>query len=278
MTRFWPLAMCALLVVVPLTAQAPPSFEVASIKSNRSGEVLYSIAFQPGGRLNATNAPLRELVRAAYGIQNHQLEGGPNWIGSERFDVIAKAEDERVPSRILLRTLLNDRFKLSVHDEKRELAVYVLEMERNDRRLGPRLRRSNVDCNAVMALVLAQGERPGIPRPGERQACDMFTGFPPRLAAEGVSMAQLAASLSRFVDRVVVDRTGLSGIFDFELEWTPELPGVSNGPVRLNGVDVDPTGPSLFTALREQLGLKLEATKAPVEVLVIDHVERPTED
>jgi uncharacterized protein (TIGR03435 family) len=259
-----------------------PAFEVASIKPNRSQDVLYSSAFQPGGRFIATNIPVRELIRLAYTLQSHQLEGGPDWIGSERFDVIAQGTGDQARLRMSLRTLLQERFQLAAHQEHRLLAIYALRLARDDRRLGPRLRVSSVDCTAVMVAAHARGERVGLPRPGERQACDLFTGLPPRMAADGVSMAQLATSLSRFVGRTVSDRTELPGIFDFDLEWTPELPqrpaGAPDVPVRFNGVEVDPTGPSLFTALREQLGLELEAERGPVEVLVIDSIERPTPD
>jgi uncharacterized protein (TIGR03435 family) len=262
-------------------AQTPASssFEVASVKPNTSSEIISSFAFQPGGRFTATNVTLRELIRAAYVIQNAQLDGGPAWIGSERFDVAAKAATAQTASPMMLRALLAERFNLTTHSDVRELSVFELVIARSDRRLGPQLRQSQVDCAAMMAAVPIQvAPRPALSNPGARQACDTFVGVPPLFAADGVSMAQLATSLSRVVARTVVDRTGLTGLFDFELQWTPEVPQRPTSIFRLNGIDVDPDGPSIFTALQEQLGLKLESRAGPVQILVIDHVERPTED
>ena len=272
------------------TAIEGPAFEVGSIKQNKSDDVLSSVVLQ-GGRFTATNVTLRELIRVAYEIQNPQLAGGPNWMGSERFDVAAKTESDPPISRpdserrmlLMIQRLLAERFKLTLHTETRELQAYALVMGRTDRRMGPRLRESQVDCADVMAAARAQTERVAFPPPGERQMCDMFTGVPPRSAAGGVSMPQLATSLSRIAKRTVLDQTGLVGIFDFDLQWTPEgLPQrpaeAGDQPIRLNGFDVDPNGPSIFTALQEQLGLKLEPQDAPVEVLVVDNAQRPTPD
>jgi uncharacterized protein (TIGR03435 family) len=260
-----------------------PAFEVASVKPNKSGSVLDSIAFQKGGRFIARNVTLRELIRAAYEVQNRQLVDGPTWIASERFDIVAKAEGEAPPTPMMIRKLLADRFQLTTHNEARELPLYVLVMARTDRRLGPQLRESQVDCKAVQAAAQEQAET-ALPKPGERQNCDSFIGFAPRFLAGGVSMVQLALSLSRHVNRIVMDKTGLTGIFDFELQWTPDgLPARAPGtaadqPIRLNGTDVDPNGPSIFTAMQEQLGLKLESTRGPIEVHVIDSVAQPTPD
>jgi uncharacterized protein (TIGR03435 family) len=270
---------CLLMVGAPprVRAQSPLAadsrvFDVASIKPNKSGGVLDAMVLQPGGRFTATNATLRELIRVAYGIQTSQIVGGPNWIGSERFDIVAKGEGDALPSLVMIQRLLAERFQLRAHTETRELSLYALVMARTDSRLGPQLRVSRVDCNA------------GFPPPGERQYCDAFVGSAPRFVAGGVSMAQLAISLSRQVRAIVVDRTGLRETFDFELQWTPDrLPPrapdtPADQPLRLNGTVVDPNGPSIFTALQEQLGLKLDSQKGPVDVIVIDSVSPPTPD
>jgi uncharacterized protein (TIGR03435 family) len=165
-------------------AVASQAFEVASVKPNKSGDGRIFFQMQPGGRFTATNVPLRELIRFAHGIQTFQLVGGPDWIGSERFDIMAKAEGDLPPSppggspgpmQMMVRTLLVERFKLAVHNETRDLPVYALVMARVDGRLGPQLRASQVDCAALMAAARGRGgPPPAPPRPGERPPCGMF--------------------------------------------------------------------------------------------------------
>jgi bla regulator protein BlaR1 len=269
-------------------AIASEAFEVASVKPNKSGDGRIFFQMQPGGRFTATNVPVRELIRMAYGIQNFQLVGGPDWIGSERFDIVAKAESDPPPSPpggppgpmlMMVRALLVERFKLAVHNETKDLPIYALVMARADGRLGPQLRASQVDCAALMAAARGRGgPPPAPPRPGERPPCGMFGGFG-RIAAGGVSMAQLAMNMSQRVNRVVLDRTGLTGLYEFELEFTPDqMPQGPPPPGAPPLPPIDPNGPSIFTALQEQLGLKLDAQRGPVEVLVIDGVEQPTPD
>jgi bla regulator protein BlaR1 len=269
-----------------------PAFEVASVKPNKSGDGRILLGMQPGGRFTATNVPLRELIRMACGIQSFQIVGGPDWIGSERFDVLAKAEGDPPPPSVpggppgpmlmMLRSLLAERFKLAAHNETRELPIYSMVMARPDRRLGPRLSVAQADCAAIAAAA-RRGGPPPTPPPGERPRCGMMIG-PGNISAGGVPIAQLATMLSMRVSRVVLDRTELTGNFDFTLDFTPEqlpkrAPGTpADQPIRMNGVDIDPDGASIFTALQEQLGLKLESTRGPVEVLVIDRVEQPTPD
>ena len=249
-------------------------FDVASVKPNKSGGIPNAIGFFPGGRLTATNVALRELIRLAYDLQPSQLVGGPDWINSSRFDVAARADVAGRPSLAMIRSLLAERFQLTTHRETRELPTYALVMARADRRLGPQLQMSRVDCAGGAASPPADG----------RQYCESFVGAPPRWFAAGVTMAQLTLSLSRQVRATVVDQTELAGAFDVELQWTPEgLPprpagAAADQPMRLNGFDVDPDGPSIFTALQEQLGLKLDSRRAPVEVLVIDSVSTPSPD
>jgi uncharacterized protein (TIGR03435 family) len=269
-----------------------PKFEVASVRPNKSGNVGGSVKPEPGGRFNVVNMPLRNLIISAYGLQGTQLLGAPDWIASERFDIAAKADGELGrpfspdgPSRLqlLIRSLLAERFKLSVHREKREMPIYELVLARRDRKLGPELKPSTIDCRAIIEARKAQGQKPEPPKAGERPQCGARVGFG-ELAAGGQPLFELITLLSSTVQRNVVDRTGLSGNFDIYLRWTPDqLPRRPAGtpadqPFRMNGLEIDPNGPSIFAALQEQLGLKLESARGPVEVLVIDHVERPTPD
>jgi uncharacterized protein (TIGR03435 family) len=266
--------------------QETPAFEVTSVKPNTSGDGrARGIGSPPGGRFMMTDVPLRAIIRFAYDIQNSQLSGGPSWLDSEFYDIAAKAASEQVNAngqvppdtmRTMVRALLVDRFKLSAHRETRELPIYALVVARSDRRLGPQLRPSAVDCDAFAQ----RGERPPLPPAGGAPACGGQLGAG-HLALNGFTMSRLAVNLSTWVDRPVSDRTGLSGGFNFTLEWSldqrPQYDAIG-GPARPVEIPVDRTGPSIFTAVEEQLGLKLESTKGPVDVLVIDHVEKPTPD
>jgi uncharacterized protein (TIGR03435 family) len=271
-----------------------PAFEVASIKQNKSGDGRSFLGNPPGGRFSATNMPLRGLIAFAYAtsqpLPNFRIIGGPSWIDSDRFDINAKASTEFQPGTngpspqvfLMLKALLAERFKLVAHNETRELPVYDLVMARSDARPGPQLRKSDVDCAALFASRRGGGPPPPPPQPGERMQCGMLGGIG-RVTAGAVNMTQFGALLSRIVNRTVVDKTGLTGNFDIDLTFTPDQPARAPGapadqPIRVNGVDIDPNGPSLFTALQEQLGLKLDSQKGPVDVVVIDSVDHPTED
>ncbi|RPI54010.1 MAG: TIGR03435 family protein [Acidobacteria bacterium] len=176
----------------------------------------------------------------------------------------------------MLQDLLEDRFKLAAHRESREQAIYELTFARSDRALGPGLRPSTVDCAAFRPRGRG-GPPPGPPPAGERPQCGMRMA-PWQIAAGGVSIGQLALVLSQSAQRMVVDRTGLTGNYDIDLTWTPDRLPQGAPPPGVQLPSIDPNGPSLFTALQEQLGPKLESERGPVEVLVIDHVERPTPD
>jgi uncharacterized protein (TIGR03435 family) len=239
---------------------------------------------QPGGRLIVTNARLKSLIATAFGMGDppslidSRILGGPDWIGSERYDIVAKSSTEFRPSPdgparellLMMRSLLEERFKLKAHRETRELPIYELVIARADGRLGPEMRKPAADCDAAIAAGIPPPRKPGEPPP-----CGLMGG-PARTIAGGATMQQLAANLSIHLERMVFDKTGLAGRFAFNLAWTPDqIPTEAPTP----GIPpIDPNGPSLVTALQEQLGLKLEATKGPVEVLVVDSVEHPTED
>jgi len=289
-------AMFGVAIESRVRAQSPqtpaPAFEVASIKPNNSGDGTVMMQQQPGGRFTAKNIPLRLLIRNAYQLQDFQIVGAPSWINSERYDIVAKAEDGTPPEtpsldrtgpnriQLMIRSLLAERFQLVAHEETRELPIYALVVARSDGKLGPDLKKSEVDCNAVFAAGRGRGmpppPPPGAPQPGERPQCGIRIGMG-NLAMGGAPLPQFANSLAMFVGRTVQDKTGLAGNYDVTLTWTPDQmpqrpPGAPEPP------PADPNGPSIFTALQEQLGLKLDSQKGPVSVLVIDRVERPKEN
>ena len=277
-------------------AQAPatperPSFEVASVKPNKTGDGRVMMANQPGGGLVVTNVPLSLLLTFAYQLQDFQIIGAPDWIRNERFDIVAKATVERPENpaagapgnapRLMLQSLLAERFKLATHPETRPLQIYALVLARPDGKLGPQLRASTVDCAAMRGRGRGPGGPSGPPGPplvGERPACGMAMR-PGGIISGGTPISQMTGPLSQAVHRVVVDRTGLKGNFDIDLTWTPDQ--IPQGPPPPGAPPlpaIDPKGPSIFTALQEQLGLKLESETGPVDVLVIDHVEQPAPD
>jgi uncharacterized protein (TIGR03435 family) len=263
-----------------------PAFAVATIKKNTSGDGAQSMRLQPGGRIVASNQPLRRLIVFAYGLQPQQLAGGPAWIDADRFDIVAQAEGNLSPTppgsppgpaQLMMQHLLAERFGLVVHTEPRETPVYVLTLARGDRRLGPTIRPADRDCLALMTT--APGGVPvAAPRlPDGRPACGARGDASGRVMAGGIDMKTLAQNLSGQVDRLVVDRTGLSGAYDFDLEFAPETSGRGGAPAPDSATAVTDR-PSLFTALEEQLGLKLQPARAPIDVVVIDGVTPPTEN
>jgi uncharacterized protein (TIGR03435 family) len=280
------LVTAALLQPPGLQAQAPAAdagFEVASVKpNNASGPFPFGrIGLLPGGRFTGIGATLHELIRAAYGLrEDAQISGGPNWVSTERFAVEAKAPADASPAQVqgMLKTLLADRFKLTAHTEIRQLPLYALVMARKDGKMGARLRRSGTEC-APITIPAELGPAPpppppppaGAPRPliartAMRCGSMLVAGM---VSAREITMEQFTIRLSAFVSRPVIDRTGLAGNFDLDLGYTPESP--ARGAL---GVPAD--GPSIFTALQEQLGLKLDSQRGPVDVFVIDRAEPPT--
>jgi uncharacterized protein (TIGR03435 family) len=272
----------AVLVSVSATiafaqAPAPLAFEVASVKAG-PGEKLEGSTFivpgrfLPGGRFEARNSQLLTLVRRAYeefSFEPGQIMG-PTEILEERFDVDGRAGSD-VPEptiRLMLRQLLADRFKLRVHTENRLFDAYELVPARADRRLGPQIRPAKADCKAINAAV-ARGEMapPRATVAGGPVSCGVSSGIRDgamRYYLGGRPIANLAIVLQNALSRRVTDKTGLAGEFDVELFWA-----VDSSNERL---------PSLLTAVRDQLGFRLQLAKAEMEVLVIDHIERPTPD
>lgn len=264
--------------VVPLRGQ---TFDVASLKQNKSGATGGQFGGPPS-RFTSTNVPALRFITFAYRVQDFLIEGAPDWVHSDRWDINAKADgnfpastiDGPDPRREMLRALLVDRFKLQVHKETRERPIYALVRAQPGQPLAVKLHPSSTDCAALgAAFRLGQVKTPPLTPDG---VGDCGISNPPgRLALGTQPMTQFAAILSDVLQRPVVDRTGITGNYSALITYAPD-----NGP-RQTGADQpagDPNLPSIFTALQEQLGLRLDSTRGPVEVLVIDHIERPTED
>jgi uncharacterized protein (TIGR03435 family) len=254
-----------------------PAFEVASVKPNRSGTTQANAGLQPNG-VNLINLPLRGVIQLAYGVaQPSKLVGAPDWTVRERFDIVARAAGTTSAEeiRFMLQNLLADRFKLVVRREKRPLDAYALVLARKDGKLGEHMRVSTSGCSLPPTAPGGRIATPSNPAPSPM--CGPRPGGPGRLILEGSPIGQLANLLAPAAGRTVVDKTGLTGRYDVDLSFAPErqLPGPANDGA---AVAPDANAPSLFTALQEQLGLKLESSQEPEEVLVIERVERPIED
>ena len=282
-------AVVAAPALATLSAQTDtrPAFAVATVKYNRTGDAARSMRLQPGGRIVATNQPLRQLITFAYSLQPQQLAGGPSWLDSDRFDITAQAEGNISPTppggppgpaQLMMQRLLAERFGLVVHTESREIPVYALTLARRDGQLGPNITPADRDCVALMTQapggVPVQAPRLPDGRPGCGVLRNNATG---KVLAGGTTMAMLASTmLTGPAGRIVVDQTGLTGAYDFDLEFAMDAaPGAPPAPDAATAVS---DRPSLFTALEEQLGLKLQATRAPITVTVIDRVTPPTDN
>jgi len=231
------------------------TFEVASIKPNTSGDRWESVSPVTGGRLTAKNVTVAWLLKTAYRVEPFQIANLPAWANSERFDVLATADPKTTPEQVrtMLQALLAERFQVTLHRENREMPTYSLTVARN----GPKLNRAKSDtCTASTVQNPCGGFR-------IYQRSQMW--------GNTVSVKQFAGELTYMMGRMVFDKTGIMGLYDIRVEWTPEHfgpePGTEVKPDEANG--------TLFTALQEQLGLRLLSEKAPVEALVIDRVSRP---
>jgi len=271
----------------------PLAFEVASLKPHAPGDVFQLHGFSPsvykGGRLTATNVTVQNLIANAFRTTDRnllpsQIVGGPNWITSSRFDIVATVGrsdmsmqefNNQMPA--LMRSLLEDRFTLKTHADTRMLPVYALVKVRSDGRLGPQIRPSTIDC-AALEKERANSPRPTIQelmstaRPCTTKGFRDSAGF----TSDSITMWGIAGYVNGAVDRLVLDRTGLPGSFEATLQWANAM-AASPGDATTGTAPLS-DGPSVFTALQEQLGLKLESRQESVDVIVIDSVEHPTED
>jgi uncharacterized protein (TIGR03435 family) len=234
-----------------------PKFDVVSIKPNTSGDLNAGFNSFPR-RFEAKNVWLRYLIQFAWNIKDFQLSGGPGWAASDRYNVEATADGNPTTEqqRLMVRALLEDRFQLKLHREARESRTYALVAAKG----GIKLQASKAgSCE----------ERKSDTR--DRKICGNFTWSQQGVDGTAINMDTFATALAQTLQQTVIDRTGFTATFDVHAEWAPDL-----GPPDAGATDSN--GKSIFTALQEQLGLKLESTKAPVEFLVIDRLERPSEN
>ncbi len=248
-----PFAIALLALAAFAQTPAQHSFEVASIKPadpNARG----SSSHTDRRMVMIQNWTAKRLVQRAFGVEDYQITGGPNWLDSYHFNINAKVDESEPEIKgvegqkmlaAMYQTLLVERFQFQFHRETKTLPIYHLVSAKNGFKLTP---------------VAATGS----------QSMNSNGGS---LTSQGVDMPALAVFLSRTLERPVLDTTGITGVFDFKLEWTPP----QDAPPKA-GDNNDPAGPSIFTALQEQLGLRLESAKGPVEIIVVDHAEKPTEN
>jgi uncharacterized protein (TIGR03435 family) len=297
-SRFVRAVLCAsvpLCVVLAGFAQAPQpaqlTFDVVSVKRSRP-DAGGSMLGGGRGQYRAINVPLRVTITNAWNLRDHQLAGAPAWLASDRFDIVAKEPEGAFTDeqrRLMMQAMLIDRFNLRAHLETRDLPLYDLVLLRADGRLGPALTPTAVDCAAQRKEAAgARGAAPtGPPRPipniDERVPCSQRMFFGPQGATintSGRTLEQIATVLATYADRTVVNKTGLNGEYDILLKFKPE----AGGPMGALAPPLSATGePSsdlatLGIAVQEQLGLKLESARGPVQVLVIDSISPPTED
>jgi uncharacterized protein (TIGR03435 family) len=274
-------------VPAPDGAVAPLKFEVASIKRTNQKQRQPSLNIFPGGRLNVTGVPLKQLIMFAYDLSPNRLSGTSGWMDSERYDVVATPPEGMIPGAVghqaqwtrangkslrwtqltpnseatrqvreMIQALLAERFHLKVHRQTKELPVYALVVAKN----GPKLSEAQ---NPNSLRLSSEGKG--------------------RMTFQGVPMSFLATQLTLMTGRTVLDKTGLASSYDFTLSWAPDesqkklLKG-KNGDGKSASMSDEASGPSVFTALQTQIGLRLQSTKGPVEVLVVDQAEKPTED
>lgn len=270
-------ALLALTHTALAQAAPAPKFAVASIKPAARKFGVPMNRSTPDGGITLTNVTVEELIVNAWHILPYEIVGAPSWIASVRYDISAEPDKPARHSEVtlMLQGLLADRFGLALHRETRNLPIYALVVARKDGRLGPSLVQSK-DGGCTTHNPGDPPPRPEAGKPSTRW-CGLLGMFPKRLNGAAVPIVALAEQFSLRLGRIVVDMTGLKGSYDINLEWASD-----DGQLLISDVAPDsrplsdPEGPTIFTALSEQLGLKLESRKGPVEVLVIDHMEGPS--
>ncbi len=265
-------------------------FEVASIKPTAASDPRRMMfGMQPGGRFTASNVTLKQLIMFSFGIREYQVSGLPGWADSDRYDVSAKGEDDgsaaapnralseaemktrQEKNRAMMQDLLAERFGFKFHRETKEMPIYALVVAKG----GPKLLESKPDAPDIIEGASGPSASG---RGGPQQRGQMIRMGRGTITGQQMSMAMLATQLSSMLGRNVLDKTGVTGQFDIKLSWSPD----EGQGVMMRGAGEDrpepsaSDGPSVFTALQEQLGLKLDSTKGPVEMIVVDKIEKPT--
>lgn len=281
------LAHLRIVIATPMRTAQAVSFEVASVKRDTSVGRGQNIVPQAGGRFVATGATLSQLIGFAYAIQGFQIVGGPGWVSSDRWEIQAKAQDGSIPTStaprdrtkpgpiaLRLQSLLAERFGLKAHKAIRELPVYELSIAA----AGPKIKLSE-DQTPVNPLQQA-----GAPNQDGRMRRGTLgsTLGGGHIEGAAVPLSDIVGLVSIILDRTIIDKTGLTGLYDIDLNWTPD-PAQNVGlqgplPAGIQRPPVDPAGPSIFTALQDQLGLRLQSARGPVEVLIIDAADKPMEN
>jgi uncharacterized protein (TIGR03435 family) len=239
---------------------ARPQFEVVSIKKRAEESTDFKCCFAPGGRLNVVNNRILNLIAVAWTMKHYQLKGGPTWLDSDHFDIEGRADGDPSMDEMkrMLQSLLVDRFKLKVHREMRTMPVYALTPARG----GPKIQRfQEGDCTRF-----DPANPPAPPAPTEKPRCGFNILARGKWNASGITMQQVASGLADITSLPVIDKTGLTGLFNVHMDYVEDA------------LAPDTPGPSIFTAVQQELGLKLESTREPAEVLVIDHIEKPSEN
>jgi bla regulator protein blaR1 len=260
-------------------AAAVPQYDVAAIKPSKSGDMRMMLMFKPDG-VDMTGVPVQLMLRVTFNIEDDRILGAPEWVKTERFDINAKVAPEDAPkldklSRgqrdSMLLPLLADRFGLKYHHETRDLPYFALVVAKG----GPKLKESTPE--------------PGGAEGSPKRRMTLINGMG-NIEGQGSTMENLAHVLTPQVGRMIMDKTGLTGAYDYTLHWTPDnvpMPGGPGGgpggaptgaPAAGGPPPPDASAPGLLTALQEQLGLKLESEKGPVDVIVIDHIDKPSEN
>ena len=271
-------------------AAAPQSFEAASIKPSAETGNRVMIGISPGGRYTASAVTVKFLIQQAYDVRDYQIQGGPGWLANARYDIVAKAETpelNREKIKPLLQSLLAERCNLQVHRETRELPTYTLVVGKS----GHKLQKSEIQTEELEKEPAPKVGQPGAPGAPAHAADDVSRGGAVgrgsqvrigrgQVNAQMITISEFTRLLAQVLGRPVTDKTGLNGNFDFKLEWTPDEAMRGTAPpgevTPHEGSPAGDSGPSIFTALQEQLGLKLESDNGPVEILVIDRIEKPS--
>lgn len=244
--------------IPPMDANADPSFEVATIKPSKPDDQRKAFIVTPDRHFQIINQPLSSIISFAYGVQVKQVVGLPPWADTDKYDIDGKPDGEGAPSdkqwRSMLQKLIVERFQFKTHRDKKEMSVYVLSVAKS----GPKLTKSDGDPNGLPGLF--------------------FRGKLGDLGVRNANMGDFCGLLQNAVlDRPVIDQSGLTGRFDFQLKWTPDDSQFAGMGAKIPPpTDAADAPPNLYTAIQEQIGLKLDATRAPADVIIVDHVEKPS--